>query len=168
LGAADLFKITPDVQFVWLGQASSGQTFGYPAVFHNARNTDPLDPTNNPAFMFKTSSDELFPMTFKNNTGVIWYYQWSNLSKRCTFNTAAGVAGGYEIKINKGDLNLTTSESGKNVLLNGVRAMPLTGGASRPETASNYQMFFDTSITPPRPIWYYSASGWVDATGSLV
>ena len=43
------------------------------------------------------------------------------------------------------------------------------GGAtgSRPGTPTAYQSYFDTGLTPPRPIWWTGAA-WVDATGTGV
>jgi hypothetical protein len=40
-------------------------------------------------------------------------------------------------------------------------------GATRPTNVQNGYQFFDTSLSPARPIWK-AASGWVDATGASV
>lgn len=41
------------------------------------------------------------------------------------------------------------------------------GGSSRPANPKQFETFFDTSISPARPIWYYNGA-WVDATGTGV
>lgn len=43
----------------------------------------------------------------------------------------------------------------------------ISSGTSRPGTPAQGQMFFDTSLSPARPIWYIG-TGWVDSTGTGV
>lgn len=56
-----------------------------------------------------------------------------------------------------------------SISANNNRVQEINGGSSRPASPVEYEMFFDTSLTPPRPIWYHGAGlGWVDATGASV
>ena len=44
----------------------------------------------------------------------------------------------------------------------------ISAGSTRPSSPVVGQMFLDTNLSPARPIWYTTTSGWVDSSGTSI
>ena len=120
-------------------------------------------------------SEELF-LIIRNSYGVIrsltFKYNYENLGKAAYFRVPPKLAISNFHILDGALLNIvdntkvfgTTYELKDDIV---SETEYVRSGGVRPKTNTVGQYFFDTSLTPPRPI-YWTGSAWVDATGATV